>query len=118
MAIPGQLFQVIADFTGKQDDPQFLPLIKGEKVRVIKKEDDCYMIIKEGKALLEYLCPYQRSSSTEAIQQVSTEKVIYYPRISLSHLFIEIPLWLQYGWFVYRNPTYGLAYLMWQRIQY
>ncbi|KAA6390705.1 MAG: hypothetical protein EZS28_013766 [Streblomastix strix] len=51
------------------------------------------------------------------IDEVQKMIMICYPRISLSHLFIEIPLWLQYGRCTNRHPTYGMAYLKQQRIQ-
>ncbi|KAA6382779.1 MAG: hypothetical protein EZS28_021695, partial [Streblomastix strix] len=44
-----EFFWVIADYNGQEDDDDFLPVAKGELVRVIKKEAQWFYIEKDGE---------------------------------------------------------------------
>lgn len=55
-----ELFEVVADYAGKDGDPQFLPVSKGDIVRVIKKESGYFTVEKKvnGKVPQVNLRPY------------------------------------------------------------
>ncbi|KAA6372614.1 MAG: putative serine/threonine-protein kinase Nek3, partial [Streblomastix strix] len=48
MATGGELFEVLYEYTGREGDSQFLPVAKGDIVRVIKKEDAYFIVEKDG----------------------------------------------------------------------
>ncbi|KAA6375498.1 MAG: hypothetical protein EZS28_028974, partial [Streblomastix strix] len=62
MAQTDELFEVIRDYAGQDGETQFIPVIKGEIVHVIKKEIEYYTIEKNnliGKVPMEYLRSYK-----------------------------------------------------------
>ncbi|KAA6379466.1 MAG: putative CAMK family protein kinase [Streblomastix strix] len=74
MTQSGELFEVVTDYPGKPGDAQFLPVSKGEIVRVIKQESEWFTIEKKGKVPRSNLRPYTSTTSVSQIHSISTSQ--------------------------------------------